>query len=265
MRIPDSHAHLVDRKFSKDRDEVVRRAFRADVSPILIPCAPEEFSEGLSLRGKYPSIYLAVGLHPHHAKEWNNEIRELIDKAALTGAISAIGEIGLDYYYNFSPREKQRDVLKYQLEIAEKYSLPVVIHSRKSAEDLANLIEKFNTNGVLHSFSEETWLADLAISLGYFISFSGMITFKWGDFIREVASKAPENRILVETDSPYLAPEPYRGKRNEPIYVHKVGEKLAEVRGKTQEEIFPSLLKNFYMLFGGKNGETEEKAQRDRW
>ncbi|MCD6454110.1 MAG: TatD family hydrolase [Candidatus Aminicenantes bacterium] len=263
MKVPDSHAHLTDRKFKEDIHQVIERAVKSGVYPIMVPSSPEEFPFAIKLKEKYDIIHIAAGVHPHEASSWDNKKQTLIEKAAKIRQIVAIGEIGLDYHYDFSPRETQKDVLKKQLDIAERFSLPVIIHSRESAEDLARILEEFEVAGVLHSFSEQPWLADFAIKRGFFISFSGMITFKWADFIRDTAKRVPLNRVLVETDSPYLAPVPYRGKRNEPAYVIKVAEKIAELRDLEKEELFKILRINYFRLFGGKDGEVEEKDKGD--
>jgi len=242
----------------------VKRAQRAGVLPIMVPCSLEEFGVGLQLVRKFPFLHLALGVHPHQARSWGREAQQAVETAAKQGLIRAIGEIGLDYHYNFSPPHLQRDVLKAQLELAEKHSLPVIIHSREAAEDMAKILSDYKVVGVLHSFSEEAFLAEEALSLGYYISFSGMLTFKWGEGIREIARSLPLNRVLVETDSPYLAPVPFRGRRNEPAFVVKVAEKMAEIRGLTLAEIAPILYQNYIDLFGGEDGEPEEKNKGDR-
>ncbi len=259
MKVPDSHAHLADRKFEKDRQEVVERAIKAGVSPVMVPCSMEEFGIGLDLAEKYPFLHLSLGVHPHEARTWDRRAEEALVKAIHGGFVKAIGEIGLDYHYDFSPRERQRDAFKRQMEMAEKHSLPVIIHSRESAEDVARIISQYDVKGVLHSFSEEFFLAEEALSLGYYLSFSGMLTFKWGERIREVARRAPLDRVLVETDSPYLAPVPFRGRRNEPAFVLKVAEKLAEVKGVTLQALAPVLLENYEKLFGGEDGKPEKE------
>ncbi len=259
MKIPDSHAHLTDPKFDPDREEVIERARREGVWPIMVPCSPGEFPLGKKLAEKFPFIHLALGIHPHDAKTWDLEKRRTLEREAYLGKIRAIGEIGLDYHYNFSPPGIQRDVLRFQMEIAEKYSLPVIIHSRESAADMGKIIEEFNVRGVLHSFSEEKDLAELALSRGYFISFSGMLTFSWGKEIRALAAEIPLERVLVETDSPYLAPVPWRGRRNEPAFVKKVAERLAELRGMSLEKLAVVLEKNYFALFGGENGKFEKE------
>ncbi len=264
MKIPDSHAHITDPKFDSDRDEVLRRAEAEGVSPIMVPCSPREYPLGLRLVEKFPFVHLAVGIHPHEAREWDREKREFLEKEASSGRIRAVGEIGLDYHYNFSPPLKQREVLKFQMEIAERHGLAVIIHSRESAEDAAKIIEEFDVKGVLHSFSDEDFLAEEALRRGYFISFSGMITFRWGERIRQLARRVPMDRVLVETDSPYLAPVPWRGRRNEPAFVRKVAEKLAEIRKISLEELALHLEKNYFALFGGGDGNSQEKNKGDR-
>lgn len=260
MKVPDSHAHLLDSRFDQDRQAVVERAVKSGVEPILVPCTTEEFEKALQLFPGSSSIHLAVGVHPHEARDFDDERESLVKRAAKEKLVVAIGEIGLDYHYDFSPGKDQQEALKKQLEIAESYSLPVIIHSRESADDIARILEEFNVIGVFHSFSEEPWLADFGIKKGFYISFSGMITFKWADFIRDVAIKTPHDRILVETDSPYLAPVPFRGKRNEPAYVVKVAEKLAQLKKMHLEELSQVLVKNYFRLFGGEDGQIEKKA-----
>lgn len=263
MKVPDSHAHLLDSRFDADRKEVLHRAIESGVTPVLVPCTTEEFEKALQLFQGDSHVHLAVGIHPHEAREFDTEKRALIERAAEKSLVVAIGEIGLDYHYDFSPRDKQLDALKIQLEVAEKNRLPVIIHSRDSAEEMARIIEKYEVSGVFHSFSEEPWFAEFGVEKGFYISFSGMITFKWADFIREVAWKTPRGKLLVETDSPYLAPVPFRGRRNEPAFVTKVAEKLAEVRGMNIEDLSRVLVNNYFRLFGGEDGKIEEKASRD--
>lgn len=260
MKIPDSHAHLLDSQFEEDRNEVLKRAAESGVAPVLVPCTTEEFEKAIQLFQGNSYVHIAVGVHPHEAREFDAEKRDIVEKAAEKKLVVAIGEIGLDYHYDFSPRDKQQDALKVQLEIAEKNRMPVIIHSRESAEDMAKIISEFDVTGVFHSFSEQPWLSEFGVKKGFYISFSGMITFKWADFIREVARKTPQDKLLIETDSPYLAPVPFRGKRNEPAFVVKVAEKLAEVRGMDMEKLSRLLVNNYFRLFGGEDGEIEEKA-----
>jgi TatD DNase family protein len=239
----DAHCHLFDRQFDADRAGVVERAAVAGVGHLVVigesKAAAQAAFDYRAARPGPSTISVVAGLHPHDAKEWGPEyeawLRQLCDRASMRPC--ALGEIGLDYHYDHSPRDVQRRVFDSQLALAQELDLPVVIHAREADDDLLAALRNFpRVRAVLHSFSSGMPLLEGALALGHWASFSGMVTFKnWAmdDAIRLV----PAGRLMVETDAPYLAPIPHRGKRNEPALVVKVAERVAMVRGVSFEKI----------------------------
>lgn len=237
----DAHCHLFDRQFDADRAEVVERAAAAGVGHLVVIGGSKAATQAAfdyaerSAEGGHPSISVVAGLHPHDAKEWTGEyetwLRETVTPTPQRPGAAALGEIGLDYHYDHSPRDIQRQVFETQLALAQELTLPVVIHAREADDDVLAILRAFpKVRAVLHSFSSGRALFEGALTLGHWVSFSGMATFKnWqmDDLIRAV----PSGRLMVETDSPYLAPVPHRGKRNEPAFVRQVAERVAGVRG----------------------------------
>jgi TatD DNase family protein len=241
----DSHAHINMPEFDSDRDDVIRRAFADGVAAILCPAEitePDQLDTALRLAHSHPPIALAAGVHPHAAKHFGKkEEAETIKKLASQGRIAAVGEIGLDFHYNFSTREEQLEAFRAQLHTAEEIGLPVIIHSRLAAADVWDCVRDtgFNRGGVLHCYTEDWDFASRMLDRGFFISFSGILTFPKAQDLREVAKKVPEDRLLAETDSPYLTPVPFRGrvKRNEPRYVRYTIEALAALKGHSFDEM----------------------------
>lgn len=238
----DAHCHLFDQAFDADRVEVVQRALAAGVGHIVIigeskAAAEAAFAYAGEGRASSPGLSIVAGLHPHEARLWDAEYEGWLRGALGRSGAVALGEIGLDYHYDHSPRDVQRKVFQTQLALAEELRLPVVIHAREADADLLAILREFpKVRAVLHSFSSGLPLLEGALQLGHLASFSGMVTFKnWAldDAIRMV----PAGRLMVETDAPYLAPMPHRGKRNEPAYVKQVAERIAVVRGTTFEGI----------------------------
>jgi TatD DNase family protein len=255
-RLVDSHAHLDMPEFDQDREDVVRRAFASGLIAILCPADLVEarsLPAILDLGKLFPSVLAAAGVHAHQAEDMTDDhVRALRDLAAA-GAIRAVGEIGLDYHYNFSPPERQQDVLRMQLGIARELGLPAILHSRLSGPDIIAAVDaaRLTAGGILHCFSEDWDTARAMIDRGFLISFSGILTFPKAFDLREVAKKVPLDRLLVETDSPYLAPVPYRGKvkRNEPAFVAETARLLAELRGLSFPDLAESTTRNFAGLF----------------
>jgi TatD DNase family protein len=240
----DSHCHLDSEEFDADRDEVIQRALDAGVERMIAigtGNGPPDLEAGIRLAEKYPAFYATVGVHPHDAgKAAPSDFKNL---AALLGysKVVAVGEIGLDYHYDFSPRETQHAVFIEQMAIAAAANKPIVIHTREAWDDTLDLIERHWTphgiGGIMHCFSGGPAEAKRALDLGFYLSFGGIVTFSKAIDLQQAAKQAPSNRILVETDSPYLAPVPKRGKRNEPaLLVHTV-KKLADLRGESVEAI----------------------------
>lgn len=237
----DTHCHLDARAFDADRDACIERARAAGVERLVAigtGDGPPDLEAGIRLAERYPFIEATVGVHPHDAAKATEETWAGL--AALMGhpKVVAVGEIGLDYHYDFSPRETQQAVFARQLEMAREAGLPVVIHTREAWRDTVELIRRHGVvGGVFHCFSGGPREAEEALALGFYLSFSGIVTFPKAEEIRRAALLAPDDRLLIETDSPYLAPAPHRGKRNEPAYLVQTARCLAELRGTAPEQI----------------------------
>ena len=254
----DSHCHLADEAFQNDLEAVIHRARDAGVDGAL--CILEATNEAEAARAAqvvalWPAVRFSVGVHPHQAGVFTDRVDDV--EARLREAIHAragtcaVGEIGLDYHYDFAPREVQREVFRRQIRVATQMGYPIVIHTREADEDtLAILTETGVVSGVLHCFTGDAALATQVVALGLHVSFSGIVTFKAAASVREAVSVVPDDRLLVETDAPYLAPVPHRGKRNEPAWVGHVAEVLAEVRGVTPAALRAGTAAAFEALFG---------------
>ncbi|NLX62749.1 MAG: TatD family hydrolase [Tissierellia bacterium] len=249
----DSHAHLDDRRFDKDRDEIIKSLEEAGVELVINPGADVSSSiKAVALAEKYPNIYAAVGVHPHDAKTMDENTIDLLRSFTKREKVVAIGEIGLDYHYDNSPRDVQRKRFREQLALAKEVGLPVIIHSRDAAKDTYDILEEAqdgSLKGVMHCYSGSIEMAMEYIKLGFYISLAGPVTFKNARVAKEVAKAVPIDRLLIETDAPYLTPEPYRGKRNEPVYVRYVAGTIAELRGMTFEEVAKKTAENTKRLF----------------
>src|SRR5215204_6126333 len=253
----DSHAHIDGPEFDVDRDAVVERAQAAGVSLILNVGTgdphSDAFERAVDVGRKHTSVYTAIGTHPHDARLYDDAAEEKIKKLINNEHVIAWGEIGLDFHYDNSPRDVQVDVFKRQLRAARECDLPVVIHTREAEaetiETLKSEYEGAERRGVFHCFSGSMELAQKAIEIGFMISFSGIVTFKKADELRAVAKQVPLDRLLIETDCPYLTPIPYRGKRNEPAYVVEVARCLAGLHGVDVEEMGRITSENFKRFF----------------
>ncbi len=254
----DSHAHIDGPEFDADREQVIQRARDVGVSAILNVGTGDPHSGALEraveLAENNPDIYAAIGTHPHDARLFDERAEERIWKLA-TGSrkVIAWGEIGLDFHYDNSPREVQLDVFQWQLRLAREMRLPVIIHTREAETETAETIESHWADsklpGIMHCFSGSARLAQQAVNMGFSISFSGIITFKKADELRAVARQVPLDRLLIETDCPFLAPIPFRGKRNEPAHVLEVARCLAELRGIGIAELAGITTNNFSRMF----------------
>jgi TatD DNase family protein len=250
----DSHCHLDFEALASDIDGVLARAAATDVTGMVtISTHVEKFSTYAALAERYENVWCSVGTHPHHAdQELHIQTDDLVRLSAHPRCV-AIGEAGLDYFYDNAPREAQATGLRRHIAAARITGLPLVIHSRQADEDMAAILEEESATGkfpfVLHCFTAGAQLARTALALGGYISFSGIITFKNAEEIREVAAFVPADRYLVETDAPYLAPIPHRGQSNEPSFVRHTAQKLAEVRGITLEQLGGETTANFARLF----------------
>lgn len=237
----DSHAHVNDKRYEDDQHEMIMRAFESGVELIMLPGASLESSlSGVELSKKYDFIYSAVGIHPHDTKNMDEMILEMIKGLAKNLKVKAIGEIGLDYYYDFSPRDVQKKWFEEQLLLAKKLKLPVIIHDRDAHQDVMDILTKvdaFETGVVMHCYSGSKELALEYVKKGAYISFAGPVTFKNARKAKEAAAVVPLDRLLIETDSPYLTPDPFRGKRNEPEYVKFVAMAIAGIRGISFDEV----------------------------
>lgn len=247
----DSHAHFDDDRFNEDRDELLSSMEKNGVSNIAnIGSDLESSIASVKLAHKYDFIYAVVGVHPHEAVTITEETISEIKDLAKNKKVVAIGEIGLDYYYDHSPRDVQRYWFKRQMDLAYDLGLPVVIHSRDAMEDTINICKESKIHGgIIHCYSGSAESAKIFLDLGYHISFAGPVTFKNSKNLPLVAKMVPEDRLLIETDSPYMAPEPHRGKRNSSIFVRHVAEKIAELRGVSVEHIAKVTSDNAKKLF----------------
>lgn len=233
MKIVDSHCHLDDEKFDMDRDEIISDFEKEEIDFVVDPASDVASSEKIvEIVKKYDKIYGAVGIHPHEVENITDKDLKKIYDLSFSEKIVAIGEIGLDYYYDNAPREKQKEIFIKQMEIAKKRKLPVIIHTREAMGDTYEILSKFKSEvkGVMHCYTGSIEMAKRFIELGYYISISGAVTFKNAVKVREMAKQVPIDNLLVETDSPYLTPEPNRGKRNESKYVWLVAKKVAELK-----------------------------------
>jgi TatD DNase family protein len=254
----DSHAHIDGPEFDADRHEMLERAHAAGVTTILNVGTGDPhsgvFERALEMAGQHPHVYTAIGVHPHDARFYDDKAEALIKQLFETGPrVIAWGEIGLDFHYNNSPRDVQIDTFKRQLHAAQECGVPVIIHTREAETETIEILQSdyagAECRGVFHCFSGSRDLARRALDLGFAISFSGIVTFKKAEELREIAKEVPLDRLLIETDCPFLAPVPYRGKRNEPTYVIEVARCIAELRGLPLEEIARLTTDNFENLF----------------
>lgn len=250
----DSHCHLDFPDFAQELDEVVARARRAGVKRMVTICTRvSQFDKVLAVAERFDDVVCTVGVHPHEAAvETDADTRTLVDLAKHPKVVG-IGECGLDYFYEHSPRDRQQASFRNHIAAARETGLPLVVHTRDADEDMANILtEEMRAGtftGVLHCFSSSRALADTAIDLGFYISLSGIVTFKKAEELRETAKAMPADRLLVETDAPYLAPIPMRGKRNEPAYVTHTAQKVAEIRGVDVANFVAQTGENFFRLF----------------
>lgn len=249
----DSHAHLDDKRFNDDRDEVIQRAKDAGVKYIMNPGADFESSQrAVDLAAKYDMIYAAVGIHPHDAKTMDDTMLQLIKAMARKPKVKAIGEIGLDFHYDYSPREVQEKWFVEQIRLAKELNLPIIIHDREANQPVMDLLKQekaFDTGVLMHCYSGSAELARQYVKLGAYLSIAGPITFKNARKTVEVVETMPLERMMIETDSPYLTPMPYRGKRNESSYVRYVAERIAEIKGRSVDEVAVQTLENAKAFF----------------
>jgi len=250
----DSHCHLDFPDFDEDRDAVLDRARAAGVETIVsISTRVARFPELRALVEPYPQVYCSIGTHPHNAAEEPDVTADELVHLAADSRVVAIGEAGLDYHYDKSPREAQRSSFLRHIAAARETGLPLVIHARDADQDMGDILEAESGQGafpaILHCFSSGRDLARRGIALGLYVSFSGILTFRRSDELRDIARDIPLDRLLVETDAPYLAPPPHRGRRNEPAYVVETAKVLADVKGISVEALAKATTDNFYRIF----------------
>ncbi len=262
----DSHAHLTSKDFDADRDEVIRRAQDAGVTSIVNPSVDlDDSRNAIELAEKHACVYACVGFHPHQANHADEQSLIAIEELSKHPKVVAIGEIGLDYYYDFAPKDVQQRVFRLQMEIAQRCNLPVVIHTRDSIEDTVRIAGECIARkpgwrvrgaglpaprGVFHCFSGDLTTAIRVINMRFYVSFPGMVTFKNAESARVVAAGVPLDDLLLETDSPYLAPAPHRGKRNEPSNIPVIARKIADLQAQQLEDVARITSGNAHDLFG---------------
>lgn len=253
----DSHCHIAGEEFEADLDEVVRRAIDADVTSALVILGAGDVAEAARagrVKSAWPAARFAVGVHPHHAGEFAGRVDAAVDLVRADVSRSsacALGEIGLDYHYDFSPHDVQQEVFRAQIRLARELDLPIIIHTREATDDTFRIIREEGdgaVRGVFHCFTGDEAMARAALDIGFCLSFAGIVTFPKAEAIRAAARLVPADRLLAETDAPYLAPAPHRGKRNEPAYVARVVEALAEARGESRTAVASATERTFTQL-----------------
>ncbi|MCX7842969.1 MAG: TatD family hydrolase [Clostridia bacterium] len=249
----DTHAHYDDSKFDKDRSEIIQKAFESGVGYILnASCNISSAVESISLSQQFEFVYAAIGVHPHNVEGMNENTIVTLGDFAQNTKVKAIGEIGLDYYYHFAPKEQQKSWFIRQIGLARNLRLPIIVHNRDAHEDSLKIIKNENAKevgGVFHCFSGSVEMARELLNNNFYISVGGALTFKNAVKAVEVVKAVPMDRLLIETDCPYLTPEPHRGKRNDSSYVRFVAEKVAEIRGMTFDEVVEATTLNAKTLF----------------
>jgi TatD DNase family protein len=251
----DSHLHLDMPDFDADRDEVVARAKAAGVVEMLVVGGVDEHAghrRALEVADRF-GLPASAGVHPHEAKLADERVYDELRGLARERRIVAVGEIGLDFHYDHSPRPAQREVFRRQLRLAREVGLPVIVHTREADHETAEILEQeraSDSGGVIHCFTGGPELARRALSIGFHVSFSGIVAFARAEAVQQVARECPDDRILVETDAPFLAPPPHRGRRNEPAFVVEVARKVAELRQAPLEAVAAAATRNYCRLFG---------------
>jgi TatD DNase family protein len=256
VNLVDSHCHLDDPKFDEDREQVIERARAAGVGRMMAigtGDGPPDLEVAVRQADRYDFVYATIGVHPHDASKAGKDTFVKLQALARHPKVLAVGEIGLDYHYDFSPRDVQRAVFVRQLELAAEAAKPIVIHTREAWDDTLEILRaSWRGGGIMHCFTGDEEQARQALDLGFHLSFGGVLTFPKAEPTRQAVKIVPEDRLLVETDCPYLAPVPYRGKRNEPAFMVETVKRLAELRGRAVEEIAQVTTANWERLCGVK-------------
>jgi TatD DNase family protein len=256
VNLVDSHCHLDDPKFDEDREQVIQRARAAGVGRMMAigtGNGPPDLEVAVRQADRYDFVYATIGVHPHDASKAAEDTFVKLRELATHPKVLAVGEIGLDYHYDFSPHDVQRAVFVRQLELAAEAAKPIVIHTREAWDDTLEILRaSWRGGGIMHCFTGDEQQARQALDLGFHLSFGGVLTFPKAEPTRQAAKIVPEDRLLVETDCPYLAPVPHRGKRNEPAFMVETVKRLAELRGRPAEEIAQVTTANWERLCGVK-------------
>ncbi len=249
MKLVDTHAHIYDEKFRGDFDEIMDRINKELDFVVSIGYDMESSEKSTALSEKYEKIYSVIGFHPTEIKKYNSEAEKKLEELAKNPKVKAIGEIGLDYYWMEDPKEKQKEIFRLQMELARRVKLPVVIHTRDAMEDTVDILEEYkDLGGIMHCYPGSYETAKKLMDRYYF-GIGGVVTFKNNKVTKETVKKLPLERIVIETDCPYLTPEPFRGKRNEPVYVKYVAEKIAEIKEISLEEVIEVTTNNAKMIY----------------
>ena len=247
----DTHAHMNDPAFDEDREQVLLSLKDKGVDFMMnVGCCLESSKDCIAMAEQYPFVYASVGSHPDSADEVTEEVIEKYRKMAAHPKVKAIGEIGLDYYYETIPREKQIQAFRMQMELARELGMPVIVHERNAHDDGMRVVKEFkDVTGVFHCYSGSAEMARQLVNMGWYIGFTGVLTFKNARKAVETAQSIPLDRIVLETDCPFMAPEPFRGKRNDPGYLYRMAEQLAQIRGISLEEVAQATTANAKRLY----------------
>lgn len=250
----DTHVHLNAWQFKEDREETIQRAFDAGVEyMVVVGFDHETIPLAIEIAEQYENIYAAVGWHPVDAIDMTEKELGWIEELSKHPKVVAIGEMGLDYHWDKSPKDVQKEVFRKQIRLAKKIELPIIIHNREATEDIIQILQEEDAQtvgGIMHCYNDSARHVQACLDMNFYISLGGPVTFKNAPLPKEVATEVPMDRLLIETDAPYLAPHPNRGKRNEPAYVKLVAEKIAELRGISLEEVAEQTTQNAFRLFG---------------
>lgn len=263
-RLVDTHCHLMLDQFQDDLGQVLARAQKAGVSAVLVPGIDLDSSQSaVEMADSHPALFAAVGVHPHHAHTWTGEAEAELTRLADSGRVVAIGEIGLDFYRDYSPRAAQRRAFRDQLDLAKRLALPIVVHNRDAIDEILEELESWTAAipdslrdrpGVLHAFSGDESHAQRALEMGFYLGVGGPITFKNAGGLRHLTSSLPLDRLMVETDAPYLSPHPHRGERNEPAYLPLVADGLAQTLSIDFEQVAQATTRNAKVVFEWNHG-----------
>jgi TatD DNase family protein len=249
----DTHVHMNARQFIEDRDEVIKRAFETGVTHmVVVGFDRETIPLAIEIAEQYETIYAAVGWHPVDAIDMTDEDLAWIEDLSAHPKVVAIGEMGLDYHWDKSPKEIQKEVFRKQIQLAKKVEMPIIIHNREATEDIIEILKEEGASevgGIMHCYNDSVQYVQTCLDMNFYISLGGPVTFKNAPLPKEVAKEVPLDRLLVETDAPFLAPHPNRGKRNEPAYVKLVAEKIAELRELSFEELSKKTTENAFSIF----------------